>query len=147
MKLFSIVMLFISSLGLSSCAATSNYQVNKPLPTNNSNSISGRWFLTSLNNAGYQGPRITLQFNGNNKVSGFSGCNRYFGPADLRADGNISFGRIASTKMACFNQSNSRLESNYLRALNQVSSYQLNGSRLVLDGRSTHLVFYKKDFK
>ena len=146
MKLFSIIMLFMSSLGLSSCIATSNYPAQqKPAPVDNS--MSGRWFLTSLNNAGYQGPRITLQFTGDNKINGFSGCNRYFGPANRGMNGDISFERIASTKKACFNQQNNRLEYNYLSALSRVQSYQLSGNRLVLNGPSTHLVFYKKGFR
>jgi len=146
MKLFSIIMLFVSSLGLSSCVATSNYPAaQKPAPIDNS--MSGRWFLTSLNNAGYQGSRITLEFNDNSKVSGFSGCNRYFGPANRGMNGNLSFARIASTRRACFNQQNSRLEYNYLSALRRVQSYQLSGNRLVLNGPSTHLVFFRKGFK
>jgi len=146
MKLFSLIMLFISALGLSACVATPNYQGQaKPLPANNS--MSGRWFLTSFNHAGYQGPRLTLEFDGKNRASGFSGCNRYFGPANIQMNGGLNFGLIGSTRRACSSMQNSRLESNYLKALSQVQSYQLNGNRLVLKGNATHLVFFRKGMK
>ncbi|HIQ14940.1 MAG TPA: META domain-containing protein [Leucothrix sp.] len=145
--IFSIFMLFISSLGLSSCAATSNYQVKPKPPINSNSTMSGRWFLTSLNNAGYQGPRITLQFNENNRVSGFSGCNRYFASNNRQTNGNLNFGSIGSTRKLCVDRQSNQLESYYLNALKQIRSYQLNGNRLVLKGHSTHLVFFRKGMK
>jgi len=139
-------MFLMGVLGLSSCVPRPNYpQQQRPSTVNNA--MSGRWFLTSLNNSGYQGPRITLQFSNDNRINGFAGCNNYFGPANTGTNGNISLGRIASTRMLCPSQQNNRLESNYLNALRGVQSYQLNGNRLVLSGPSAHLVFYKKGFK
>jgi len=145
MKLFSLIILFIGALGLSACVATPNYQEQaKPLPAKNS--MSGRWFLTSFNHAGYQGPRLTLQFDGN-RASGFSGCNRYFGPVNIQMNGGLNFGSIGTTRMACPSMQNNGIERNYTKALSQVRSYKLNGNRLVLEGNSTHLVFFRKGMK
>ena len=146
MKLFSLIMLLIGSLGLSACVATPNYQGQaKPSPA--INNMGGLWFLTSFNHAGYQGPRLTLQFDGNNRVHGFSGCNSYFAPVHIQMDGSVNFGLIGATRKACSSMQNMRLESNYLTALSQIRSYKLNNNRLVLEGNSTHLVFYRKGMK
>lgn len=145
MKYFSIIMLFISSLSLSSCASTSNHQAQQKPPVNSS--LGGKWFLTSLNNAGYQGPRITLQFNENNRVSGFSGCNRYFASNNKQTSSSLNFGSIGSTKKLCVGRGANKLESYYLGALKQVKAYQLSGNRLTLKGNSTHLVFFRKGMK
>ena len=139
-------MLLIGSLGLSACVATPNYQGQaKPSPV--INNLGGLWFLTSLNHAGYQGPRLTLQFDGNNRVHGFSGCNSYFAPVSIQTNGSLNFGLIRSTKRACPNIQNNGIELKYTTALSQVRSYNLNDNRLVLEGDSTHLVFFRKGMK
>jgi heat shock protein HslJ len=52
---------------------------------------------------------------GQRRASGFSGCNRYTGTYMLR-DGKLSFGPLASTRMACAS-AGGKLESDYLDAL------------------------------
>lgn len=146
MKIFHTIFLFVSMLGLSACVATPNYPEQQRPPTI-ADSLSGHWFLTSLNNSGYQGPRITLQFADNHKINGFSGCNRYFGPANVGNNGSIAFEQVSSTRRLCISQEGNRVERNYLKALRAIQSYQLSGDRLILSGTGTHLVFYRKGFK
>lgn len=139
MKFISIILLVISSYGLFSCAATTRYP-EKPKPSASA-SLTGQWFLTSLNGSGYQGSRISLQFNEKSRISGHSGCNRYFASSSRPTNGSLNFGFIGSTKKLCASQQANQLESVYLQALKQVQYYQLKGNQLVLGGNSTNLVF------
>lgn len=80
----------------------------------------------------------TLDF-ADGQVSGKATCNRFFGPYELDRD-SLSFGPLGSTMMACLNMEQ---ETAYLKALETVSAYRLEGELLVLlnaDG-DTVLVF------
>src|SRR5438128_10325 len=70
-----------------------------------------QWELTAWTDANGQpralpahgegGQPITLDFStesGRRRANGFSGCNRYTGPYDLK-DGKLSFGPLAGTRM------------------------------------------------
>jgi heat shock protein HslJ len=62
---------------------------------------------------------ITLNFStlsGQRKANGFSGCNRFTGTYDL-AGGELSFGPLASTRMACAAGPGSALEQPFLQGL------------------------------
>ena len=70
---------------------------------------------------GDDGQALTLTLstaNGQRLASGFSGCNRFTGTYLLR-DGKLSFGPLASTRMACAG-TGSQLEPAYLDALAHV---------------------------
>jgi len=140
MKFLRIITIIFSSVGLVSCVASSGSSGYQGQP--NYSSLSGHWLLSSLNNSGYPGSRISLQFD-NNKVSGFSGCNRYFASTASQGSGILNFGFIGSTKKLCVENQASKLESSYLRSLRQVRSYQLSGNRLILEGNGTYLVFIR----
>lgn len=65
------------------------------------------------------GTPITLNFStqgGQRKTNGFSGCNRFTGTYDL-IDGKLSFGPLASTRMACAPGPGSALEQPFLQGL------------------------------
>jgi heat shock protein HslJ len=63
------------------------------------------------------GLSLTVTFDG--KVSGTTGCNRFFGSADLDA-GVMSFGPLAVTEMACLDPVAMARETAYLKALTEV---------------------------
>jgi len=92
-----------------------------------------QWQLTSWTNADGKtrpvpsnpaggsagGAAITLNFStqgGQRKTNGFSGCNRFAGTYDL-AGGELSFGPLASTRMACAPGPGSALEQPFLQGL------------------------------
>lgn len=64
------------------------------------------------------------------RVTGNAGCNRMFGSVDTRGR-QISFGAIATTKMACGENAN-RIESQILNAISRVTRLRQYGSRLEL---------------
>jgi heat shock protein HslJ len=145
-------MIFLVSLfGLNACVATNTTYPNgssdntyQPKPSTTQGFTAERWFLTKINNAPYQGKRITLNISTENKVSGFSGCNRYF-VSDIDVSGSrLRLGSVGSTRMMCADYNSNNLEKRYLSALRGVTHFQRSNSRLVLEGREGSLVFYKK---
>ncbi len=88
-----------------------------------------QWQLTSWTNAdgkarpvpaaGTDGEPITLNLstaNGQRKANGFAGCNHFTGTYDLNG-GKLSFGPLASTRMACAAGPGSALETPFLQGL------------------------------
>ncbi|MEB2488805.1 META domain-containing protein [Burkholderia multivorans] len=90
------------------------------------------WELTRWQNAdgtprtiphGDNGEPIKLQLStqsGVRHASGFSGCNRYMGPYNVK-NGLLSFGPLAGTRMACPNTLGGQLERAYLDALAHIA--------------------------
>ncbi|KNE75293.1 Heat shock protein [Candidatus Burkholderia crenata] len=85
----------------------------RPVPSNPAGSAVG----SAAGSAA--GAPITLNFStqgGQRKANGFSGCNRFTGTYDL-IDGKLSFGPLASARMACTPGPGSALEQPFLQDL------------------------------
>lgn len=75
---------------------------------------------------------VTLQLGADGQASGKGGCNQYGGPYEL-SGASISFGALASTKMACEPTAVMAREQLYFNALAKVTHYELrNDAELVL---------------
>lgn len=73
------------------------------------------------------------------KISGFAGCNKYFGTfADQ--GGELQIGRLGSTQMACMEDGILKMEHVFLSTLPTAKSYSLDGERLRLYDGSGELV-------
>jgi putative lipoprotein len=73
---------------------------------------------------------------GGNRVRGFSGCNRFTGHYELN-EGQLRFGQLASTRMACME--GMEQEQRFLKLLTEAMQFTLSGDELALhgsDGRS-----------
>ena len=136
----NILILLVSILGLTACAATTV----KPVPKDTA--VTEKWYLTSINNAPYHGPRINMSLSSQQRVSGFSGCNRFFASVTELDMTRLRFGSVGSTKMLCTDRNSNQLERTFLTALRGVTHYQKNDQRLVLNG-ATKLVFMKKTMR
>jgi len=96
------------------------------------------WILQSFGKIGEEPPlildtEITIQFNEENRVEGFSGCNQYFGQYRAKDDGTLSFRDLAMTEMACLRPEGVMIiEQRYLDALADVSAYEVEENRLRL---------------
>ena len=118
-----------------------------------------KWELTGWKQAdgtmrdlprGDSGAPVTLELstaNGQRRVSGFSGCNRYMGTYTLK-DGKLSFGPLAGTRMACATPGG-KIEGDYLNALNHIdrTGVQMRAPQqlqLILENGDT-LVFTRRD--
>lgn len=84
---------------------------------------------------------LTLNFE-DTRMSGYSGCNRYFGNYTGSNDGVFSVGPIGATKMACIGE-RSQQEQHYLELLGKASQYAVSRGQLhLLDtSRKILLVF------
>ena len=78
------------------------------------------------------------------RVSGFGGCNRYFGQVVEKSPGAIVVGPLAGTKMACPSPL-MEVEDRFLAAMSQATRYSFVDGRLVLSavagGTSRELTF------
>jgi heat shock protein HslJ len=98
----------------------------------------GEWALRELAGApaptGAGGRRATLRFDTDTtRVSGFGGCNRYFGEYTL--DGaSLRFRALGMTRMAC--NEGMTLEQQLGAALEATRAYRLSGGELTLLGES-----------
>ena len=111
--------------------------------------LEGNWILKS--GVGVQllpDTKITAEFK-DGKLSGHGGCNQYFTdytvePLD-KTSGKIQIGNIGSTKIFCGEEINAQ-ESNYFKALEQVSKYNLTDESLILPypSPSRYLLFIRQ---
>ncbi|MGE0501299.1 MAG: META domain-containing protein [Rhizobiaceae bacterium] len=95
------------------------------------------WLLHSL--AGrppVDGSEISLAFDDEGRLSGFSGCNWYFGEATFGDAGRISIIAGGDTYAGEMVPGAMQQETEYLEALSQISSYRISQRRLVLDDAS-----------
>ena len=91
---------------------------------------------------GAGGRRATLRFDADTgRVSGFSGCNSYFGSYTLDDDEpELRFGAIGMTRMAC--SEGMQLESQLAEALSSTTRYSVaNGRLTLLDGSGAVAAF------
>jgi heat shock protein HslJ len=92
----------------------------------------GEWTLVSLDGQPLppEARRPTAVF-ADSRVSGFAGCNRYFGGVVEKSPGAIVVGPLAGTKMACPSPA-MEIEDWFLAAMSQATRYSFVGGHLVL---------------
>jgi heat shock protein HslJ len=74
----------------------------------------------------------TIAFGADGRVSGFAGCNTFSGT--FETDGaTLTVSRLATTKIACPRPA-SAVEADYLAALDDVTTWAIDGEGLTLDG-------------
>lgn len=89
------------------------------------------WRVEAINQSGVvDGSDITLQFETDNRISGSTGCNRYFGEVAIDAEEFMVSG-TGSTRMACV-PALMQQESRFLTALQDARRYELNTAFLIL---------------
>ncbi len=117
----------LALLAVAGCAITSR-QATTELPGTS-------WTLVDLDGAepvGETPPSITFTDEGS--VTGSTGCNTFNG--EITIDGSeLSFGPLATTRMACVDPAASEQEQAFLVAMESVSGYTIDSEgRLVLEG-------------
>lgn len=108
------------------------------------NNVSETYFVLTVGNENVSEHHLTIEFNDSTKtVSGFSGCNRFSG--NYKIDGNsISFGPLASTKMACMDYVN-KIEMNMLEALSKANTITLESQIITLSNGENKLLEASQD--
>ena len=102
-----------------------------PLPTGGAELANTRWKLSgaAYDTAVTEASGITLDF-AEADASGNAGVNTYNASYTSAADGSLTFGPIASTKMAG-EQAAMDAEAKYLEALQSVTAYSVNAEGLL----------------
>lgn len=104
-----------------------------------------RWILQAIDEVDviypeHAKPADLLMEEGTNKLSGFAGCNRFFGSYESDSSGMIKFSPLGSTRMYCMETM--EIETGYLKAFERVNAYEVVGKTLYLkDGDKIILTF------
>jgi heat shock protein HslJ len=105
-----------------------------PVPGESASQLTGdEWRLTMVaDSAVAQGDGVpTLEFLDDSRVAGHTGCNSAGGPYEI--DGTtLSIGPLATTRMACLDDTVMWVEASYLRSIDATRSYRIEGDTLVL---------------
>ncbi|MFA1773333.1 META domain-containing protein [Rufibacter glacialis] len=127
----------VSLLLLSSCAPNATPTTSTTtasVQTNDTKLLNGSWRLISLNGKAVSSadvsrtPQLTFQV-AEQRVNGFTGCNRVFGGATATAT-HLTFQHLGSTRMACAEEN---LEQPFLAALSDTTlAYQVTSTQLTL---------------
>ena len=142
------ITIFLTAFLLKSCGNTKDVTVmqdtKEEQPIEN---ITGQYLVTKLGVNDNLSHVPTLKFDKRtNGVSGFAGCNRFFGT--YKKEGNsITFSQLGSTKMMCQEDAN-QIENKFLSALNEANQIEQHLSKLqvlrqlgheviIVDGGST----------
>ena len=107
------------------------------------NSLYGSYIVTQLNDNVMDSKKLKIVFEAStNNVSGFGGCNSFFGTYTI--DGNdISFGDIASSKKYC-GEDIGVIENDFLTALRKSNTIELNDNVLVFSSQGVVILRAKK---
>jgi hypothetical protein len=119
MKYFLLV---FSLIALRCCWGPTDYQLMLDKQDDDSilKELNGTYLINSLNRENISPYKLNISFNDSTKqVSGFSGCNRFFGTYSLD-NGSLKFGVLGSTKMLCDDVSN-KIETQLLKVFEKAN--------------------------
>lgn len=98
------------------------------------------WKLVELNGAAVkpgEGKELHMILSGEDRVTGYAGCNQFTGSATVAGDG-LSFGPIASTRRMC--QDAMQQEGAFLQALESAHRYDITGEGLAVENAAGDVV-------
>ena len=144
LKKFLAVSLLGSTLAFVGCQSLPQL----PGTTANLNQLQNKtWVATKIGNATLitnpsERNIASLQFDeATKRVTGSDGCNRLMGSFDAGKH-SISFSQVATTRMACLNNSN--VDQLFNKALAQVTNYKVEGKTLsLLDAQGTTMIQFE----
>ena len=80
--------------------------------------------------------QATLAFLGDSKISGTTGCNRFFGEFSVKGE-NLNFDNVGSTRMMCPDMA---FETAFIDAVAKTCTFTINGDHLTLKDNSGNIV-------
>ena len=91
--------------------------------------LNNNWKVTSMQNTSSFEKNPTIQFDEKEKrISGFSGCNNYFGTYSIEKN-NLSFSQMGSTRKMCLDMT---VENTFMNNLRNVTHYKIEKGKLFL---------------
>lgn len=140
---FARLVVVIMSFLIAGCASQAGSGPGAaPVPADPAGLAGAEWNLTDLGGrALLDGIPATLAFPESGKVAGKASCNRFSGTVTVK-DAAISFGALATTRMAC-EAAIDEQERAYLTALQSAERFAIDGARLLIycKGTDKPLVF------
>ena len=101
--------------------------------------LSGNYIITQIGDNNSISEKLTIAFDDkSNKVSGFTGCNTFFGTYVLESN-NITFNNIASSKKFCGRKINN-IERHFLETLKTTNAFTINDNLMSLTKNDTVLL-------
>lgn len=112
--------------------------------------LEGHWLLEKINNQTIAQneldriPEISLMI-ARREMAGYDGCNFIRGKIEDLTYSTIKFSNVASTKMACLNMVDQKIEQVFRAMLNRVIQYRIEGDKLIfLDQEAGRKIVYKR---
>ena len=141
------LILLISIIILKSCGSSQDVASAANITTTKSNDIiSGTYLLEQLNASHVVVYELTLEFDSKtNKVSGFAGCNRFFGTYSTNGN-SISFSELGATRMMCEDEKN-KIENNFFQTIAKVNAFELSNGKLSLKHDDSILITADENLK
>lgn len=107
--------------------------------------LQNNWVLTKIDgkDVNIEEPRTTpgMAIDAELKVSGFSGCNRFFGQVEVTEESKLRITAMGSTKMACIQDDQASVESIMTKSLQKWNSIALENNILTLTSKQHILTF------
>ncbi len=136
--------LLVSAFALAFISGCSTQSAPAETPVNEtaSNLYIHEWRLITLRGKkaakGESGHQLSLMFDNEfNKVSGYAGCNRFFGTFTLEQNA-IQVSSLGMTRKFCAKKS--ELEASYTGALQQASHYMIEENKLLLSDSQNNVI-------
>ncbi|MGC6431875.1 MAG: META domain-containing protein [Jejuia sp.] len=128
-----MMLLCCSVIVLRCCWGPTDYQVMQQLKNDETilKTFNGTYHINTLNQEDVSAFNLEVSFNDStNKVSGFSGCNRFFGSYTLN-ENSLKFGALGATKMLCSEDKNA-IETKLFKALDKADTVFFHKNGFVL---------------
>lgn len=136
MKFITII---LSIFVLKTCESTENLVTKSNLQDM---ALSGLYTVSIIGKTS-NSDNLTIEFDeAKSKISGFSGCNRYFGSYTTSKD-SITIGPIASTRKFCIGKAND-IEFKFQKALGSVNKFKLQNDIIILLNNDEVLITAKR---
>src|SRR6056300_33893 len=140
-----ILMLF-SIIILRCCWGPTGFQIMTQQQDNDTilKELSGNYKINTLEGEDVSSYKLGITFNDTTKqVSGFSGCNRFFGSYILEYN-SLKFNSLGSTKMMCRGEANT-IEANFFKALEKASLVIFKKDEILLYNENSFLLSATKE--
>lgn len=130
----TILVLIGFTLFAVSCSPTHERTNHPPLTSasNPASLVGTEWLLTDLlGKAVVPNSQASLTFLDGGRAAGNASCNRFTGGVTISGN-SITFGQLASTRMACVDSSVSAQEDQYLKILGAARRYEVKDNSLLI---------------
>ncbi len=137
--LFSLLVLIVLTESCNSTKETATPENNQEKSSTAQQTLSGTYIVEEMESNKNLSEELSITFDeSTNKISGFSGCNVFFG--NYTIDGNtIRFGAIGASKKYCQGDKNI-LERQFFQILESANNFIVNGNSITLLKDKTLLI-------